>query len=93
MQSLLRAARRAWRPPSPPRQFPTTNFDLINESHLVEEEAWPWYRPEEFYPVKIGDVFQAKYQVVGKLGYGGYGTVWLCRDLMCATFLPYLNCA
>ena len=30
----------------------------------------------------MGEVFQSRYQVVGKLGYGGYSTAWLCRDLM-----------
>jgi hypothetical protein len=47
----------------------------------VEEEKLAWYSHDHFYPVKIGDVFHSKYQVVGKLGYGGYSTVWLCRDL------------
>lgn len=33
--------------------------------------------------MRIGDVLNTKYQVAGKLGYGGFGTVWLssCRDL------------
>ncbi|KAI0926430.1 hypothetical protein AcW1_008610 [Taiwanofungus camphoratus] len=80
MLSLLRAARRLVRKPSP-RLFPTSGFDVIDNSRLVEEETWEWYRPDEFYPVQVGEVFQSKYQVVGKLGYGGYATVWLCRDL------------
>ncbi|PCH38829.1 kinase-like protein [Wolfiporia cocos MD-104 SS10] len=67
--------------PSPPRLFPTRGFEVIDNSCLVEEETWEWYRPDEFYPVRIGEVFKSKYQVVGKLGYGGYATVWLCRDL------------
>ncbi|KAB8256306.1 kinase-like domain-containing protein [Aspergillus pseudonomiae] len=47
----------------------------------LEEETLRWYSPDLFYPVKIGDVFRSRYQVVGILGYGGYSTVWLCRDL------------
>lgn len=47
----------------------------------MEEEKLAWYSKDNFFPVKIGDVFHSKYQVVGKLGYGGYSTVWLCRDL------------
>ncbi|KZT02281.1 protein kinase [Laetiporus sulphureus 93-53] len=69
------------RRPSPPRLFPTSGFEVIDNSCLVEEETWEWYRPDEFYPVRIGEVLKSKYQVVGKLGYGGYATVWLCRDL------------
>ncbi|KAL6307087.1 CMGC/SRPK protein kinase [Sparassis latifolia] len=81
MSSLLRAARRLVRRPLPPRLFPTSGFEVIDNSCLVEEETWERYRPDEFYPVRIGEVFKSKYQVVGKLGYGGYATVWLCRDL------------
>lgn len=82
MLSLLRTARRLVRKPLLPQQFPVTGFKLIDVSHLVEEENWEWYNPEEFYPVRIGEVFNSQYQVVGKLGYGAYGTAWLCRDLV-----------
>ncbi|KAI0344763.1 kinase domain protein [Trametopsis cervina] len=82
MQSILRVARRLVRSPSLPRQFSNTSYQSIDESHKIEEETWPWYRPEDFYPVRIGEVFNSRYQIVGKLGYGGYGTVWLCRDLI-----------
>ena len=37
-----------------PRQFPTTGFKVIGSSSLVEEEEWEWYKPEEFYPVRMG---------------------------------------
>ncbi len=89
MSALLRIARRLVRNPSTPRQFPTTGFELITSSHLIEEEQWEWYKPEEFYPVRLGEIFKSQYQVVGKLGYGAYATAWLCQDLQCAT--PQLN--
>lgn len=82
MSPLFRAARHFLRGPSPPRLFPTTGFDAIDNSYRIEEETWEWYTPDEFYPVRIGQVFKSKYQVVGKLGYGAYATVWLCRDLV-----------
>lgn len=85
MSALLRIARRLVRNPSTPRQFPATGFELITSSHLVEEEQWEWYKPKEFYPVRIGEIFKSQYQVVGKLGYGAYATAWLCQDLQCAT--------
>ncbi|CAK42518.1 hypothetical protein CBS63078_6248 [Aspergillus niger] len=69
------------RPPSPVRDFSQSNFPLLDASEKVEEETLSWYSPDDFYPVKIGEVFQSRYQVIGKLGYGGYSTVWLCRDL------------
>ncbi|TFK89729.1 kinase-like protein [Polyporus arcularius HHB13444] len=55
---------------------------MTKDGELIEEERVPWYDPKDFYPIRIGEVFQSRYQVVGKLGYGGYSTVWLCRDLV-----------
>ncbi|KAL4910994.1 hypothetical protein BDW74DRAFT_164678 [Aspergillus multicolor] len=40
-----------------------------------------YYQAAHYYPVRIGDVFHASYQVAGKLGYVAYSTSWLCRDL------------
>ncbi|POR35272.1 Uncharacterized protein TPAR_04552 [Tolypocladium paradoxum] len=45
-----------------------------------EEEELPSYRAENFYPVQIGHVFNSRYRVVAKLGFGAGSTVWLCRD-------------
>ena len=64
-----------------PRTFPTTGFTTIPASETVEEEHWPWYTPQSFYPVSIGDVLHSKYQVLYKLGYGTTSTIWMCRDL------------
>jgi len=65
-----------------PREFPTTGFTKIPASETVEEENWPWYMPQSFYPVRIGDVLHSKYQVLYKLGYGTTSTIWMCRDLL-----------
>ncbi|KAG9041092.1 hypothetical protein FS842_002727, partial [Serendipita sp. 407] len=62
--------------------FPTTDFEVIANSQLVEEETWEWCKPGEFYPVHIGEILKSKHQVAGKPGYGAYGTAWLCRDLL-----------
>ncbi|KAF3860024.1 hypothetical protein F7725_000279, partial [Dissostichus mawsoni] len=34
-----------------------------------------------YHPVHIGDTFNRRYQVVSKLGWGYFSTVWLCQDL------------
>ncbi|XP_017266691.1 SRSF protein kinase 3 isoform X2 [Kryptolebias marmoratus] len=34
-----------------------------------------------YHPVQVGDTFNRRYQVVSKLGWGFYSTVWLCTDL------------
>lgn len=39
------------------------------------------YVPGGYYPVKIGDLFNGRYHVVRKLGWGHFSTVWLCWDL------------
>ena len=34
-----------------------------------------------YHPVKIGDTFHNRYQVLRKLGWGHFSTVWLCWDV------------
>lgn len=63
------------------RHFATTRMTMLDRSKPFEEESLPWYSPDQFYPVRIGEVFESQYKVVGKLGYGANSTVWLCRDL------------
>lgn len=46
----------------------------------IEEENIPGYKAQHFYPVRIGQTFMGKYQVLGKLGCGGTSTVWLAHD-------------
>lgn len=56
---------------------------LTNPTQPFEEEQLPWYRPDQFYPAHVGEILDTKYKIVGKLGYGAYSTVWLCRNLRC----------
>ncbi|KAE9404244.1 kinase-like protein [Gymnopus androsaceus JB14] len=62
-------------------QLATLTLDAGQTKELLEEENWEWYEPGLFYPVRIGEVFKSRYQVIGKLGYGSRSTAWLCRDL------------
>lgn len=34
-----------------------------------------------YHPVKIGDLFNGRYHVIRKLGWGHFSTVWLCWDM------------
>uniref|UniRef100_A0A665TZF9 non-specific serine/threonine protein kinase n=1 Tax=Echeneis naucrates TaxID=173247 RepID=A0A665TZF9_ECHNA len=43
--------------------------------------------PGGYYPVKIGDLFNGRYHVVRKLGWGHFSTVWLCWDLQKKRFV------
>lgn len=66
---------------SPRREFPNSGFKVISDIGKLEEENWAWFKKGLFYPVCIGEIFQSRYQVLGKLGYGSRSTAWLCRDL------------
>ncbi|KAI0105551.1 kinase-like protein [Nemania sp. FL0031] len=64
-----------------PRVFPKSGFETIDPSQRIEEECMSIYKPELFYPVRLGQVFQNRYQVVAKLGFGSSATIWLGHDL------------
>ena len=81
MASFIRTLRALGRrAPCPPRSFSNSNFERIT-AEKIEEETFPDYLAIRYYPVRIGEVFASRYQVVGKLGYGAFSTVWLARDL------------
>ena len=92
MTSLMKWARTLLRrAPQTPLRFPTTGFQAIPATQVLEEEIFDGFRTGDYYPVNIGDLFASnKYQIVGKLGFGSTSTVWLARDLQ-SVFLPSLN--
>lgn len=53
--------------------------DAASEEDVDEGRAA--YRPGGFHPVYIGDIFNDRWKVLNKIGYGRYSTVWLVRDL------------
>ena len=63
------------------KSSPQRPFVSLPVERPIEEETLPHYDPEPFYPVNIGNVFNDRYQVTGKLGFGAYSTSWLCQDL------------
>ncbi|KAK7529993.1 putative serine/threonine protein kinase [Phyllosticta citribraziliensis] len=80
--SIAAGSSYAGRPPSPLRKPPTEGFQRYDSSWTVEEEMFPWYSGKSWYPVRVGDLFKERYQVIGKLFFGSVSTVWLCRDLI-----------
>lgn len=90
MAGLLRWTRNKLNP-APRRSF-ANQPKALSPGRPVEEETVPDYDPEEFYPVHIGDVFQGKYQVLGKLGFGANSTVWLCRNTEYGSVDPAMFC-
>lgn len=55
-----------------PRLRPPCGVDFYEE---VDE-----YRPGGFHPVHLRDLLDGRYEVLHKLGYGGFSTTWLVRD-------------
>ena len=56
---------------------------LLPASTPIEEEELPGYVAEDYYPTRIGQVFESRYRVLCKLGRGTGSTVWLAKDLWC----------
>ncbi|KAL5332951.1 kinase-like domain-containing protein [Aspergillus crustosus] len=80
LPSLLRSLPRlgrTWKP----LNFSNSTFARIPVSQKIEEETLPDYVASRYYPARIGEIFQDRYQIVGKLGFGASSTVWLARDM------------
>jgi len=45
------------------------------------EESPARYVPGEFFAIRLGEIYGQHYQVVRKLGYGAFSTVWFAEDL------------
>lgn len=67
-----------------------SNYDMPHEDEDDEEilgsdddeqEDPQDYCKGGYHPVKIGDLFNNRYHVIRKLGWGHFSTVWLCWDL------------
>ncbi|OAR01410.1 hypothetical protein LLEC1_04069 [Akanthomyces lecanii] len=50
-------------------------YKLIDGAERLEK-----YGPGGYHPILVGDRIRDRYEVVDKLGYGGWSTVWLVRD-------------
>jgi hypothetical protein len=66
---------------SPPLCFSNDDFKTVPASEVLEEEWFEKFKKRQYYPANIGEVFNSRYQIIGKLGLGSTSTVWLARDL------------
>ncbi|KGO74828.1 hypothetical protein PITC_031060 [Penicillium italicum] len=62
---------------------------MMSQYRLIEDiEDLDRYRPGGYHPLQVGDELgNARYRVIDKLGYGGYSTIWLARDLQMARYV------
>jgi serine/threonine-protein kinase SRPK3 len=60
----------------------------------VPAEELAGYGPGGYHPVRLGDTLDdGRYQILNKLGFGSFSTVWLARDeeyLSCSLLGRYL---
>ena len=61
-------------------QFNNSDFQNVPSDQRVEEETLDASPESRYFPVRIGDVYENKYQILGKLGYGLGSTVWLANE-------------
>jgi len=58
-----------------------TKREIDVDMSSEEEEEETEYKKGGYHPVDVGDIFNGRYQVVSKLGWGHFSTVWLAKDL------------
>lgn len=61
--------------------------DGILGSDNDEQEDPQDYVKGGYHPVKIGQMYNQRYHVVRKLGWGHFSTVWLCWDIKAKRFV------
>ncbi|XP_067408499.1 SRSF protein kinase 3 isoform X5 [Emydura macquarii macquarii] len=74
-------------PPHPPVPPPPPRLGGILGSDEEEQEDPRDYCKGGYHPVAMGDLFNGRYHVVRKLGWGHFSTVWLCWDLQRKRFV------
>uniref|UniRef100_A0A8C6S4B8 non-specific serine/threonine protein kinase n=1 Tax=Neogobius melanostomus TaxID=47308 RepID=A0A8C6S4B8_9GOBI len=75
-------------PPPPPEPVgPPEPEEEILGSDDEEQEDPADYCKGGYHLVKIGDLFNGRYHVIRKLGWGHFSTVWLCWDIQVKNFV------
>uniref|UniRef100_A0A8B9JIT4 non-specific serine/threonine protein kinase n=2 Tax=Astyanax mexicanus TaxID=7994 RepID=A0A8B9JIT4_ASTMX len=74
-------------PPPPEPVVPPEPEEEILGSDDEEQEDPADYCKGGYHPVKIGDLFNGRYHVIRKLGWGHFSTVWLCWDIQGKRFV------
>mmetsp|Transcript_49762 Transcript_49762/g.115480 ORF Transcript_49762/g.115480 Transcript_49762/m.115480 type:complete len:725 (+) Transcript_49762:2-2176(+) len=52
-----------------------------------EDEGADGYRKGGYHSVTLGEVYNGRYRVIAKLGWGHFSTVWLCQDMSYQRFV------
>nr|XP_040024139.1 SRSF protein kinase 2-like isoform X3 [Gasterosteus aculeatus aculeatus] len=77
-------------PPSPsppvPAGPPEPEEEILGSDDEEQEDPTD-YCKGGYHSVKIGDLFNRRYHVIRKLGWGHFSTVWLCWDIQVKNFV------
>ncbi|TDH14593.1 hypothetical protein EPR50_G00044000 [Perca flavescens] len=82
--------------PSPPPSKPAPSAPAVQMHRHSPEPLGSYDEQQEnpadygiggYYPVEIEEIFVDRYQVVKKLGWGHFSTVWLCWDMVKGRFV------
>lgn len=67
---------------------------MMNEAHgdaedykESDDEGADGYRKGGYHPVHVGEIYNGRYHVLAKLGWGHFSTVWLCQDLSATRYV------
>lgn len=52
-----------------------------------DDEGADNYRKGGYHPVAVGEMYNGRYHVLAKLGWGHFSTVWLCQDMTYQRFV------
>lgn len=67
--------------PPPPPPLPGGGAGEQEDYTESDDEGADGYRKGGYHVVTIGEVYNGRYRVVAKLGWGHFSTVWLCVDM------------
>ncbi|MFT7812670.1 SRSF protein kinase 2 [Arapaima gigas] len=73
-------------PPPDPAVAPEPEEEILGSDDEEQEDPAD-YCKGGYHPVKIGDLFNGRYHVIRKLGWGHFSTVWLCWDIQGKRFV------
>lgn len=68
-------------PKQPKVKIIKTDRPYVDGMSSEDEEDIEDYRKGGYHPVELGNVFNGRYKVKSKLGWGHFSTVWLAHDL------------
>jgi serine/threonine protein kinase len=52
-----------------------------------DDEGADGYRKGGYHTVTVGEVYNGRYTIIAKLGWGHFSTVWLCKDMQSSRYV------